>query len=192
VLIERERQEGIRRGEITVLFRRWRRRQASAGKVYRTPAGRIAVDAIDVVRPGDITADDAARAGYASVADVVADLRGDDGDPVHRLRIRAVDEPDPRDVLASSADLSPDALRDLERRLDRLDRSSPAGPWTTETLRVIELCPGVRAGDLAARLGRDAPAFKLDVRKLKNLGLTVSLPTGYELSPRGRAFLATR
>jgi hypothetical protein len=165
VLIERRRQEGIRSGEITVLFRRWRQRQASAGKVYRTAAGRVAVDAVDVVRPGEITADDAARAGYASVADVVADLRGDDGDPVYRLRIRAVDEPDPRDELASSAELSADTLRDLER------------------------CPGVRAADLAARLGRDTPAFKLDVRKLKNLGLTTSLPTGYELSPRGRAFL---
>jgi hypothetical protein len=133
VLIERRRQEGIRSGEITVLFRRWRQRQASAGKVYRTAAGRVAVDAVDVVRPGEITADDAARAGYASVADVVADLRGDDGDPVYRLRIRAVDEPDPRDELASSAELSADTLRDLERRLDRLDRSSPDGPWTAPT-----------------------------------------------------------
>jgi hypothetical protein len=34
--------------------------------------------------------------------------------------------------------------------------------------------------------------LKLDVRKLKNLGLTISLPTGYELSPRGRAFLGAR
>ncbi|MEJ7721115.1 MAG: hypothetical protein WKF58_12005 [Ilumatobacteraceae bacterium] len=31
--------------------------------------------------------------------------------------------------------------------------------------------------------------FKLDVRKLKNLGLTHSLAVGYELSPRGRAYL---
>ena len=32
--------------------------------------------------------------------------------------------------------------------------------------------------------------FKLDVRKLKELGLTVSLRTGYRLSPRGDAFQA--
>jgi hypothetical protein len=32
-------------------------------------------------------------------------------------------------------------------------------------------------------------ALKTDVRKLKALGLTLSLEVGYELSPRGRAFL---
>jgi hypothetical protein len=31
--------------------------------------------------------------------------------------------------------------------------------------------------------------FKIDVRKLKNLGLTRSLEIGYELSPRGEAYL---
>jgi hypothetical protein len=46
------------------------------------------------------------------------------------------------------------------------------------TLRIISRRPAVRAGDLADELGRDVPRFKLDVRKLKNLGLTVSLGTG--------------
>jgi hypothetical protein len=42
-------------------------------------------------------------------------------------------------------------------------------------------------------VGRETAPFKLDVRKLKNLGLTISLEVGYELSPRGQAFLdATR
>ena len=36
----------------------------------------------------------------------------------------------------------------------------------------------------------DRPAFKLNVRKLKALGLTESLEVGYRLSPRGAAFLA--
>ena len=38
--------------------------------------------------------------------------------------------------------------------------------------------------------GRETLPFKIDVRKLKNLGLTISLPIGYELSPRGEAYLA--
>ena len=33
-------------------------------------------------------------------------------------------------------------------------------------------------------------AFKLDVRKLKALGLTEGLEVGYQLSPRGVALLA--
>jgi hypothetical protein len=38
-------------------------------------------------------------------------------------------------------------------------------------------------------VGRERPAFKTDVRKLKRLGLTISLDVGYRLSPRGEAFL---
>jgi hypothetical protein len=47
----------------------------------------------------------------------------------------------------------------------------------------------VRAADLAASFGRERDPFKLDVRKLKELGLTESLRPGYRLSPRGRAVL---
>jgi hypothetical protein len=50
----------------------------------------------------------------------------------------------------------------------------------------------VRAGDLADVLGRERLDFKTDVRKLKNLGLTISLGVGYRLSPRGAAYLARR
>lgn len=49
--------------------------------------------------------------------------------------------------------------------------------------------PAVRAGDLAASLGRETQPFKIDVRKLKRLGLTESLAVGHRLSPRGRAVL---
>ena len=45
------------------------------------------------------------------------------------------------------------------------------------------------APDLAASFGRETAPFKRDVRKLKELGLTISLEVGYELSPRGRAYL---
>ena len=56
-------------------------------------------------------------------------------------------------------------------------------------LRLIAENPGVRAPDLAASLGRETLPFKRDVRKLKELGLTHSLPVGYEISHRGRAYL---
>jgi len=50
--------------------------------------------------------------------------------------------------------------------------------------------PARRAPELAALVGRETAAFKLDVRKLKELGLTESLEVGYRLSPRGEALLA--
>ena len=54
---------------------------------------------------------------------------------------------------------------------------------------MIAAQPATRAADLAAGFGRETLPFKNDVRKLKNLGLTESLEVGYQLSPRGRAFI---
>ena len=75
-------------------------------------------------------------------------------------------------------------------RLERLDRASAHGPWTSDVLACIAAEPGRRAPDFAARFGREVQPFKRDVRKLKEIGLTISLLVGYELSPRGEAYLA--
>ena len=56
-------------------------------------------------------------------------------------------------------------------------------------LELLREHPGVRAGDLAPRVGRATLAFKRDVRKLKELGLTESLEVGYRLAPRGERVL---
>ena len=69
----------------------------------------------------------------------------------------------------------------------RLDR---AASWTRATLALIDAYPGVRAEDLAGRPGLDKARFKHRARRLKDLGLTESLPLGYRLSPRGAAVLA--
>ena len=102
-----------------------------------------------------------------------------------------VRDPDPRAVLAADDDLGPDEVAALAARLDRLDRASSHGPWTARHPGPDRQSgPAVRAGDLAASVGREMLPFKVDVRKLKNLGLTVSLDVGYRLSPRGAAYLA--
>jgi hypothetical protein len=189
VLFEMRFRDGVQDGSVTVTFRRWKRCQAIAGRRYRTAVGIIEIDAVDVVDPAKITSADARRSGYPSRDAVISDLRGTEDLPVYRIRFHAVKGPDPRDELAATADLSDDEVADLDRRLDRLDRASSSGPWTSATLAVITAQPGVRAGDLAESVGREREPFKLDVRKLKNLGLTLSLEVGYRISPRGRAYL---
>ena len=182
--------DGIRTGAITVTYRRWKRRQAVAGHVYRTAAGRIAVDAVDVVELDQVTDAEARASGYESAAALVGDLRGTPDLPVYRIRFHHLDELDPRDELAAYADLSAEDRAAIAARLARLDRASRHGPWTGAVLRLIAERPAVRAGDLADVLGRERLDFKADVRKLKALGLTLSLPVGYRLSPRGEAYLA--
>ena len=187
--------QGLVDGTITVCFRRWRRCQVVAGNRYRSMIGLVQVDAVDVLPGGadDITLDDARAAGYADVASAVADLRPPSDDTtLYRVRLRRVADPDPRSVLAATSSLTDEDRAELDRRLARLDRASKIGPWTMTVLRLIEARPAVRAPDLAASLGRERDPFKLDVRKLKALGLTISLPVGYRLSPRGEAYLRGR
>ena len=190
MLLERRAREGILDGSITVLVRRWRRPQVTAGRTYRTAAGLIAVDQVTIVDPAILADTDAHPAGYRTADDLRADLRGDPGDPVYLLRVRPATGPDPRDQLAADDDLSPEAIAELDRRLDRLDRAAATGPWTASVLAAIRADPGRRAGDLAAAAGREMLPYKADVRKLKALGLTVSLPVGYRLSARGERYIS--
>ena len=71
-----------------------------------------------------------------------------------------------------------------------MDSRSTTGPWTRRVLALIAGQAGVRAEILARRVGMEKLALKANVRKLKALGLTISLGTGYRLSPRGEVVLA--
>lgn len=180
---------GIADGTITVTIRRWKRPQAVAGRRYRTPVGLIEATAVDVIREADVSVTDARAAGFASPDDLIGQLRGGPDVPLYRIRFHKVDEPDPREVLANSDDLSDDDVASITHRLDRLDGASGIGPWTRQMLQLIADHPHRRAPDLAQMAGRDTQPFKGDVRKLKALGLTLSFNPGYELSPRGKAYL---
>ena len=181
--------EPIRAGEMTLTFRRWKRRQAVPGNRYRTPAGIVEVSSVDIVEPGAITDAEARRACHESAEALISDLRGDSALPIYRIAFRFVDEPDPRQLLAEDDDLDDADIAEIDRRLDRLDKASKHGPWTRQVVETIAEHPRRRAPALAEMYGRGAQPFKTDVRKLKNLGLTLSFNPGYTLSPRGEAYL---
>src|SRR5262245_42636286 len=189
MLFERRLREGIHDGSITLAFRRWRRLQVTAGGRYRPGLDLVEVVAWDEVGLASISAVGARQAGYGSVEALRSDLRGDAAIPLYRLEFRRLDEPDPRTMLAASADLSDQDAAEITRRLARLDRN---GTWTLSMLRLIAARPGTRAADLALEFGCEKEWLKGNVRKLKDLGLTISLDTGYRLSPRGEAYLKAR
>jgi hypothetical protein len=188
VLISRATAEGIAAGSVTLAFRRWDRPRVRPGGTRRTVAGVVRFDSVEEVDPATLTEDDAAAAGVRSLAELLRLLERRDGAHVYRMRVGPAGA-DPRVALREQASLSDDDRRAVDARLDRWDAAGAGGPWTREVLRLIADRPGVRAPDLAASLGRETLPFKRDVRKLKELGLTRSLEVGYELSPRGRAYL---
>jgi hypothetical protein len=70
-----------------------------------------------------------------------------------------------------------------------MDSSSSHGPWTGAVLALIADRPGIVSTALAEAMGSERQDFKLHVRRLKELGLTLSLDVGYRLSPRGESYL---
>jgi hypothetical protein len=152
----------------------------------------IEIESVDLVAADEIDDRDAHAAGYVSGAELVAELRGDPRSPVWMVRFHRVDEPDSRQLLSETAELTDSDVDQIEQRLARFDRASPNGAWTESALASIAESPAVRAGDLAAALGIERDVFKRNVRKLKELGLTWSLERGYRLSPRGEAYLTAK
>ena len=176
MLFKRSQLDGIAAGAIDLQFRRWDRPRARAGGRQMTAVGVIAIDDVRVVRR--VTRADARRAGFASPDAVVAALRPD-GD-LYRIELH-LEGPDPRVVLREEIPTA-DELAALHERLSK-------SPWALDYLRAIQQNPEVRASELAASFGVETRVFKPRVRRLKELGLTISLSPGYRLSPRGEAFL---
>lgn len=99
--------------------------------------------------------------------------------------------------IAQASAASGGTIRAYESVTDPEFRSTVVGLGWDETyvevlsglMATIAAKPGARSRSLAGDLGSDQAALKLNIRKLKNLGLTRSLDSGYQISPRGRRYL---
>ncbi len=197
-------------GEIDVVYRLWRKPTVKAGGRLRTAMGELSIDAVEEIDPASITDAEAERAGFSSAEAARASLeprpvrtrasKAAEKAVVARARTAKPDETsrpyrvtlhfagaDTRAALRDDA--SAEAVAVVIAKLDAMDARSARGPWTRRTLALIERWPGRRAPELAEMEGLETLVFKTNVRKLKELGLTISLTVGYTLSPRGEAVL---
>ncbi len=182
---------GLLSGAITLTYRRWDKPHVRAGGRYRChPIGVLEVDRIERVRVDAITEADAVLAGFATrlaLVEYLAELGPlAQSDEIFRVALHHGGDGD-RVELALEATLTADDVAAIKGKLARMDATTP---WTEKTLAIIDAQPRIAASKLAAQLKRETLPFKTDVRKLKKLGLTQSFEVGYEISPRGRAYLA--
>ena len=178
----------IKAGEISLIFRRWKKPGVKTGGTQMTQRGVLGIDSVKVVTEKQITEKDAKAAGFGLKKELLADLYDRDED-IYRVGVHWVGE-DPRKALRADNKLSKKELDEIIGKLKKLDQSSQRGNWTQLYLQMIHDQPNTHAQILAESIGLSIPTFKPWVRKLKALGLTESLRPGYRLSPRGEKVLA--
>lgn len=186
---------GLVDGSVTITFRRWEKPHVKVGGRYRChPIGVLEVLAVEQVSVKSIGDDDARAAGFEARAELVAfmatakEAKLTPDTLVYRVALKHGGDGD-RVEIALNDQLTPADVKAIAEKLARMDAK---GPWTKKTLALIDKHPRIAASQLAAKVGRETLEFKVDVRKLKKLGLTQSFEVGYEISPRGRAYLAAK
>lgn len=179
---------GIRSGNITTAFRKWKRPTVKTGSLIQTAIGRVEILEIKEVSPEKISNADAIKAGYPDKSALIGHLAKFQDGTLYRIRLR-YHSADPRLKLRAQKEIPTEELEKLRKKLERMDNAGSQGPWTHKVLRAIQRNPELRAADLAAKLGVEKDWLKPNVRKLKNLGLTISLEVGYRISPLGEFVL---
>lgn len=136
--------DGIAAGEITEVYRNWKRPTVKAGGTLNTTVGRLSILSVEQVTRSKLSADAAKRAGFATKAELLASLRPGADRRLYRVRLELAGE-DPRIALRQESVLSGVEIADLQRAFERFDRNPvPAGLEPLELLRLIGENEGVR------------------------------------------------
>ncbi len=180
--------EGIKAGAIGLAFRQWEKPTVKQGSLLKTGIGLVLVNDITEVKMSDITEADCRLAGFKDLAQLEKSLRPSEKGKLYRIAV-CFYAADPRIALREQTQLTTADLNTLNQKLERLDHYSKQGNWTREILLAIQAHPKLAAIELARLTGKEKDWLKLNIRKLKNLGLTISHHPGYELSPLGKMFL---
>lgn len=179
---------GIKSGKVSLAFRKWQKASVKAGSLIHTSIGLVEITEIVTVDENDITDEDALSAGFTNKNQLLKSFTYNNTGTIFKIYL-GYHSPDPRIKLREQTELTVQQFKDLKMKLERLDKYSRQGNWTENVLLAIKDNPNLHAKGIATLTGFEKEWLKLNVRKLKNLGLTISLTTGYELSPLGKAFI---
>jgi hypothetical protein len=175
-------------GKVSLAFRKWKRASVKKGSLLKTYIGLVEVTDVGKITLEDISEKQAVLAGYADRRALEEELSRIPEGELYRIGLR-YHSPDPRISLRSKTSLGPEEFQEMRQKLQRLDTLSKNGPWTIKVLTAIRENPQLISTALARKTGFERMWLKLNVRKLKNLGLTISHEIGYSLAPLGEFVL---
>src|SRR5688572_18927709 len=104
MLIKNKILEEIKAGNISLIFRRWKKPGVKTGGTQMTQRGVLGIDSVKIVTEKQITEKDAKAAGFKSKKDLIADLY-DRNEDIYRIGVHWVGE-DPRKSLRTNDKLS--------------------------------------------------------------------------------------
>ncbi|WP_131960256.1 ASCH domain-containing protein [Dyadobacter psychrotolerans] len=188
MLFKQKHLEGIKSGKISLAFRKWKKLTVSEGNLIKTSVGNIKIVSVEEIALQNISDEEAEKAGFKNASSLVQLLEEQKEGAIYRIGV-VFDSEDPRIELRERFQFEEGELEGLKSELEILDKYSKIGKWTTKTLQVIRENPKMKAADLAVKAKKEKEWLKLNVRKLKSLGLTISHEPGYTLSPRGEAYM---
>lgn len=188
MLFKEKHLQGIKSGEISLAYRKWKKPAVKSGSLIKTSIGLVVINEINEVLVNEITDNDAANAGFISLNELLKLLNSVSEGTIYKINVTYYDE-DPRIALRENTNLENEELEEISNKLERLDRYSKQGDWTLEILKLINENPTLRAADLSRKTKWEKEWLKLNIRKLKNLGLTISHEVGYSISPLGEKYL---
>ncbi|SEW51423.1 ASCH domain-containing protein [Chitinophaga arvensicola] len=189
MLFKQDHLEGIVAGKVSLAFRKWKQPAVKEGSLINTSVGVIEITEIIPWHVQQLSEEAAIAAGYKNLSALQQVLSKISAGTLYKIRVRYY-AADPRIELREQTSLTAADRDALLEKLKRLDQYSQQGDWTREVLNAIQQYPHSKAILLAGKLGREKEWLKLNIRKLKNLGLTISHTEGYSLSPLGTLLLS--
>lgn len=178
----------IESGSVRTAFRKWNRPSVSESGTLLTPVGQLRIKSMVKVDYSQITEEEVNLAGYRNRKELEKELALKDTGDIYKIEFY-IERADPRIELRKNTTITNDEMEVILSKLKRYDTRGKVTNWTFRVLEMLESDPGRFAIEYSSKLGYEKEWFKLNIRKLKNLGLTVSHSYGYEISPRGKVVL---
>lgn len=173
---------------VNTAFRKWKKPTVKTDGTLITPVGQLKIIEVQQIDYSSITDHEIKAAGYESRQELDKELSAKSEGELYKITFKLIGD-DPRIALRETSEISEEEFIKIKDKLKRLDTSGVIKDWTLKVLSSINDNAGKRAVDLAKDLGYDKMWLKPSIRKLKSMGLTISLPVGYKLSPRGEEVL---
>ncbi|MBT8231616.1 MAG: ASCH domain-containing protein [Saprospiraceae bacterium] len=187
MLIKLTQLKKIKDGKVSLAFRKWNNARVKKGSNIKTAVGLINIIDINKISLKDLSESEAIKAGYDNLEELQNELTSREGN-LYKISLKYHSE-DPRIALRNKSDLTQKEFEEIKHKLDRFDKFSKTGDWTLDVLKTISSNPKLKAGELALILGKEKSWLKTNIRKLKNLGLTISHEVGYSISAYGKLVL---